>query len=206
MIGVLHSGGIDSTAVMQYYLNQGERVQPIVVNYGQIMASTEIHQSKAIAKYLKVSPPVILDIKSVKELIPLHPLMSGKTKPQKSFKQDFRSQFFPNRNLLLLSVASIYCYQKNISEMALGIISGGNTGYADTGKPFLKMANKMFFDSVGINILAPLITWNKQRVVKYLTSHHIDINITFSCNTRSKSHCGQCASCIERKIAMSALK
>src|SRR5271169_4913513 len=56
---VLLSGGIDSTACLAYYLNEGFRVDALFVNYGQIGASKELQAAKAICRHFRIRLRVV---------------------------------------------------------------------------------------------------------------------------------------------------
>ncbi|MBK9333895.1 MAG: 7-cyano-7-deazaguanine synthase [Ignavibacteria bacterium] len=107
MICVLHSGGIDSTAVIQYYLNLNKIVQPLFIDYGQISAKTEFKYSQKIANYFKINKPFFVNLRKFRDINPDHSLFSGKDRG--NFHDSFKNQFFPNRNLLLLTIGSVYC-------------------------------------------------------------------------------------------------
>jgi 7-cyano-7-deazaguanine synthase len=201
MICVLHSGGIDSTGVVQYYLNRAKEIQLTFVDYGQVMASTEREHSMKVARFFGVKPPVTLDLSGIRKILPRHPLIAGATKPAPKLAQSFASQYFPNRNLLLLVTASLFCFDRGYEGIALGIIDAGR-GYADTNAKFVKLVSALFSDSVHMSVLAPLVNWNKQRVVSYLIKNGFDPAKTFSCNVQARHHCNRCASCIERKWAL----
>jgi 7-cyano-7-deazaguanine synthase len=177
-------------------------VQPIHVNYGQAAELTEWSFCKTIAKKLKLNNPLKIDAE-LKHVFSKHCLISGKTKNhKKGFLKKFAEEFFPNRNLFILTIASIYCYQNQINTIALGIIDGGSFSYSDTDYAFLKKANRLFNHTLDINIEAPLIKWDKQKVAQYLKKNKFDLCNTYSCNIKPNIPCGRCAACLERNAVL----
>jgi 7-cyano-7-deazaguanine synthase len=202
-VSVLHSGGIDSTGVLLWYLSRNVEVQPLFVNYAQVAAATEWKHSNLIAKKLGIPPPIRLNA-GVKQIYSSHSLISGRktTRKKEGVLGHLIEEFFPNRNLFLLTVASVYCYQNHIDTIALGIIDGGDYGYTDTNPAFLRKANQLFRHTLNMEVKAPLISWSKQKVIQYIQSKGFDVANTYSCNVRSQKPCGKCAGCLERQMSL----
>ena len=202
-ICVLHSGGIDSTAVLLWYLHkQKKEVIPLHIDYGQINESTEWERCLAIAKQLELTRPVKIEA-GLKNLCSDHRIISGKKKTSSNdFLDHLAAEFFPNRNLYLLTLASVFCYKNHINTIALGIIDGGTYSYTDTDLSFLRKVNSLFNHTLNITVEAPLIKWDKQKVIRFLNKNNFDVNLTYSCNTKSQTPCGKCAACQERNIAL----
>lgn len=202
-ICVLHSGGMDSTCVILWYLSRHYDIQTIYIDYGQATAPTEWNYCKLVAGLLHLPSPVKITGR-LNHLIKSHSLISGKKKKysEECLINNFLDEFFPNRNLYLLTLASIYCFQNNINEIALGIIDGGEFSYTDTNAGFLRKANSLFSHTLNIKVNAPLIKWDKQHVVQYLKSNNMPVENTYSCNIQNIKPCGKCAGCIERNLSL----
>ncbi|MEZ5045678.1 MAG: 7-cyano-7-deazaguanine synthase [Chitinophagaceae bacterium] len=200
MIGVLHSSGMDSTAVLLWYLQKKKKVQPIFIDYGQKAAKKEWAATQKIAHLLKLPKPVRcvskVNIEDWK-----HIMMNKTASKKKDYEEYFYQEFFPNRNTFLLSVASMYCAQHHIHQLALGIIDGGDSCYSDTNKTFVRKINTLFNHTLQINVKAPLIEWDKKRVADFLSEMKFPIHYTYSCNI-SNVPCGLCASCIDRATTL----
>jgi 7-cyano-7-deazaguanine synthase len=203
-ICVLHSGGLDSTAALFFYLSRGFRVQGLHVDYGQAAASTEKKFARELSNDLGIAAPI--EVRSpIGKILPDHMMMDGL---QNNFSSKDRferlsDEFFPNRNLFLLTLASVYCHGHRCNTIALGIIDSGEFSYSDTDQYFLRYARRLFGHTVDMEIEAPLIRWNKKRVVKYIRKAGLNPNKTYSCNTQAPRPCERCASCLERRAALS---
>src|SRR5512133_1849103 len=200
---VLHSGGVDSTALLQRYVNRRTHVQTLFVDYGQAAGRTELERGRLIARDFGIDAPVVVDVRSLADLLPAHPLISGRMAVGESYEKKSALEFFPNRNLLLLTAASIYCSQRGIGRVAIGIL-GGRSRYGDTTAGFVHLTNLLFALSTRVKVSAPLLGWTKRRAIEYLTKNRFDVSQTYSCNVRSGDACGRCASCIERDRAIAS--
>lgn len=198
-ICVLLSGGIDSSATALHYKTSGYSVFPLFIDYGQAAAESELKASRRVAKYLQLPAPAVIRINKLSQL--KHPLVNARSS-NKSLQGKFKKEYFPNRNLLLLSIATVYAHANKIKLIALGIKDGGAFSYPDTREAFLQKVNVLFWESDKMEVLAPFIKWQKKKVIKFLTDQNFDISITYSCNVQSGKPCGSCNSCIEKKRAI----
>lgn len=205
-ICVLHSGGLDSTAVLLWYQKKRYQTRSLYIDYGQTTAPTEWKTVKQIHRLLKLPDPIkIMGALEIPNLV--HRLLQhGVYKRKKEdFVDHFQAEYFPNRNIYLLTLASMYCYSIRYNDIALGIIDGGDYGYPDTSNVFLKQVDKLFKHTLNMRVHAPFITWNKNQIVQFLNSNGFPPEATYSCNIHSKLACGSCAACTERTIALKSI-
>ncbi len=82
-----------------------------------------------------------------------------------SYDEWYKSEFFPpNRNLILLTLASNYAYKMDIDDIAIGIVGHS---YKDTSKNFLNSFEKCMESSLKkVNIIAPFAGEKKGRGFK----------------------------------------
>ena len=52
-------------------------------------------------------------------------------------------------------------------------------------------------------MIAPFAGLTKDDVVRYGWERGFDYGLTYSCQQQSGAHCGRCAGCIERDVALS---
>jgi 7-cyano-7-deazaguanine synthase len=171
---ILHSGGLDSTALIDFYLRQGHNVSLLHISYGQLSQKKEILAVKTISKFYRV------------QFINVHvrtPI-------------SFRDGFVMGRNFFFASSGLTFAALKS-GQIAMGLHKG--TGYVDSTNEFVRLCNEFYtLYSNGLVILtAPFLQWNKMQIYKYCLSQEVPINLTYSCELGLKQPCGKCSSCKE---------
>ena len=183
----LVSGGIDSTTLLFRLIKNDHKVIPLFVNYGQKAIKKELLAAKRICRSLKLKMHVI-------DASGLSSISSGLTDNSIS---SIKNPFFPNRNLILLSIGSAFAINHSCAVIAIGFIAGSD--FADQSKIFLKHAEKILSYGRKITILAPMIELNKLEVVRLAKEYKIPLNFTYSCYSGKEKPCKRCLSCIDRK-------
>lgn len=169
---VLLSGGIDSTACVQFYKNQGLDVQSIFIDYGQKSANNEKKSARAVARYYKTQ---IIFINSGTKVEDLSGVILG-------------------RNASLLFTVFMH-QQLTKGILALGIHSG--TDYPDSTPIFTKHIQSIFdlYTNGKVKIGTPFLKWSKGDIWEYLKAENAPINLTYSCELGLEQPCGNCISC-----------
>jgi 7-cyano-7-deazaguanine synthase len=176
-IYLLLGGGTDSAALIPFYLRQQVSIQAIHFNYGQPSFAGEDRAVSKIADHYK---------------IPLSKLNLG-------FQPKCTKGEYHSRNaILLLSAASIVADRKG--RVAIGIHSG--TPYYDCSAGFLSDIQRVFdgyFNGL-IQVEAPFLNFSKQDIYQYCKLTNVPTHMTFSCEQLSDRACGQCPSCLDRRM------
>jgi 7-cyano-7-deazaguanine synthase len=201
---VVFSGGQDSTTCLAYALRKYEEVHCITFDYGQ-RHSEEIDIARKLTEKFDI-PHNILDVSLLNDLsvssltranIPVQKYEStqGNTLP---------NTFVPGRNILFLTLASIYAYQISATTIITGVSETDFSGYPDCRGEFITALDKAI--SLGlnknINIETPLLNLNKAEtwaMADYYGVLEIIKNETLTCYNGIKSEgCGNCPSCFLR--------
>lgn len=198
---VLLSGGIDSTGLIHYYKRLRYSVYPLLINYGQKAFHSEKKSSLFIVNHFGTNNLRIIDLKNI-SLQSDNPLIIGYRRKLVSYRKKSNAEYFPNRNLFLLTVASIYAKENSIDKISIGIIDSGPNSYPDTTNQFLRKVNQLFKKVENISIEAPFVNKNKIFIINSLKKSDFEISFTYSCNIRSNKPCLNCASCIERTFSL----
>jgi 7-cyano-7-deazaguanine synthase len=185
----LVSGGIDSSTMLLRLKNDGYKVTPIFINYGQKVLKRETEACEAVCD--------ILDLKNKLSLINIPHIgeICEKLRPDK--------HFFPFRNLIFLTIAAFYAYNLGINRIAIGIIKDIQP-FPDCTNTFCLKTKEALTEAIGyppFDILAPLISMEKFEVIRYGMKHNFKYELTYSCYKGRKKHCGECPACISRKKA-----
>jgi 7-cyano-7-deazaguanine synthase len=174
---VLLSGGIDSTASIEFYLRQKFNVKALFINYGQIAAKKELVAAKKIANHYKIK----LDKVVVRNLM------------------TFSSGEIIGRNAFLLTTALLNFKQKN-GIISIGIHDG--TTYPDCTKKFIKDMQEIFdiYKNGAIQIGVPFLDFKKIEIWAYSQEHKVPLDLTYSCELGKMQPCGKCLSCKDLEI------
>lgn len=173
---ILLSGGIDSTACIEYYKKNGFKIECLFVDFGQKSLRQEQNAVKKITKFYKVQYEKV-------KCIGYKSLPKG---------------VIQGRNMFLISTALMYTKIKS-GIIALGIHSG--TDYVDCSQQFTSQINNLFDLYTGGKIIlgAPFIQFNKAEVLQYCFEMKVPVELTYSCELGLKQPCNKCSSCKDLK-------
>lgn len=197
---LLLSGGIDSVVLLYWLIENKYKVYPLHINYGQTTNESEIKAIKQILSKELLSHTFFMDVPS---LITMGSgTLTGEYPKQVGSREAWHEkEFFPNRNLILLTLASSYSSNIDINKISIGVV--GRNSYSDTKNSFLKSAQKTLSLSLNpIEIIAPFAGRSRKEVIRSAIDFNVPIELTFSCNSHSGNHCLFCNSCLERQQAL----
>lgn len=201
-VAALASGGLDS-AIMLAELAKSSQVYPIYVQAGLVWEESEKSSLENFLTALgktKISPVTYLSV-PVAEILGSHWSVTGDDVPDAQAPDE--EMFVPGRNILLISLAAVWCSTHDVSRIAIGSL-GGN--------PFPD-ATPEFFSSFGstlsagldheINIEAPFRDRKKSDLIREYADMPIELSLTCA-QPSGTSHCGDCNKCTERQQAFLA--
>jgi 7-cyano-7-deazaguanine synthase len=112
--------------------------------------------------------------------------------------------FVPGRNILFLTLASIYAYQVGAEAVITGVCETESSGYPDCGDEFVKVLNSAIHLGMDykVRIETPLMRLNKAETWA-LADYHQQFDLiryrTLTCyNGIMGSGCGDCDACTLR--------
>jgi len=175
-VAVLLSGGIDSSACVDFYASQALEVHPLFVDYGQPASRAELQSAIAICRFYEISLQKVA--------------LSGPKIPP--FGEIF------GRNLMLLSVALLNT-GLSPSLIALGIHAG--TRYFDCTPTFFRLCNQIMegYSDGRTRIAAPFLRMDKAKVWAYCAQNKVPVHLTWSCEASSAKPCRKCLSCKDKE-------
>ncbi len=199
MVGILTSGGIDSSILLaEASLSQAE-VTPLFVRGGLFWEEAELFWLKRFIHALHASnirSLIELEVPSGRLYGRTHWSVNGEDSPgQQSADPEV---YLPGRNLLTLAFAGTYAALHHIDEIWLGILKGNP--FSDATEPFLKNMEMVIHQAMSKNVAikAPYHDLSKVEVLK--KGVHLPLELTFSCLSPIKNDpCGKCNKCAERK-------
>lgn len=200
---LIYSGGIDSTVLLYDLLNSGHDVQALSVNYGQ-RHGKELDCAKSLCKQLHVEHHVA-------DLTALNPLLSGSSLtsphvqvPEGHYEDEsMKATVVPNRNMILLSIATGWAMSTGASSVSYAAHSGDRAIYPDCREEFADAMNSVMeiagWDKVSLN--RPFSSLTKADIVKLGDELGVPFEQTWSCYKGGQVHCGVCGTCVERREA-----
>ncbi len=198
---VVFSGGQDSTTCLVQALQQYDEVHCVTFDYGQ-RHQQEIDVARDLVLSLGAAAHKVLDVRLLNELA-----ISSLTRdniPVPDFDPEatgLPSTFVPGRNILFLTLASIYAYQVNAEAVISGVCETDFSGYPDCRDEFVKALNHAIELGMAkaVRFETPLMWLNKAETWA-LADHWQHLKLireeTLTCYNGIKgTGCGQCAAC-----------
>lgn len=199
-VGLLLSGGLDSSILLGQLLRQGHQVQPFYVRAGLVWEAEEF---RAICRYLAavstsaVRRLVVLEV-PLGDLYQDHWSVTGEGVPDA--ESDDSAVYLPGRNALLTVKAALWCQMHQIDTLMLGVL--GSSPFADASAEFFASLEAALNLGAGpkIHLARPLAEMDKRQVMQ--RSGGLPLELTFSCiSPVGGLHCGRCNKCRERSLA-----
>jgi 7-cyano-7-deazaguanine synthase len=182
---VLLSGGIESI-ILTYDIRPS---LAITVDYGQKSATSEIKASQFICKKLEIPHEIIkVDISTFINRL-----------------SNTKDEWIPFRNQFIITLSSIVCIEKEISELYIGSILE-DSKFKDGSSDFIKkMSDLLSLQEGNLKLIAPYHNISIFDLVEKINIPLSLISIAHSC-TSSNIPCGQCNSCFKYYEVFEILK
>ena len=204
----LLSGGLDSATATAIAIEKGHQVIGLSFNYGQrhhreLIAATEL------ARHLNLIEHKIIDINigswggssltDMKKELPLHGVKEG----------EIPNTYVPGRNTVFIAIGLSLAEARGANQLVLGINAMDYSGYPDCRADYIdayqnlaKLSSKSGREGNEIKLWAPLIHWNKVKIIQEAIRLNVPIESTWSCYSGKNKPCGLCDSCRIRNTAL----
>jgi len=199
-VGLLLSGGLDSSVLLGHLLRQRHRVQPFYVRSQLIWQREELAAAERFLRAVasaQLEKLVILDL-PLGDLYAEHWSVTGCGIPSAATPDD--AVYLPGRNALLVIKAALWCRLHGIGQLALAVLA--SNPFADATDAFFHDFESALGRATGgrIRITRPFGRLDKRRVMEL--GRGLPLELTFSCiSPVGEMHCGQCNKCAERNAA-----
>jgi 7-cyano-7-deazaguanine synthase len=203
-IGLLLSGGLDSSILLGRLLEQGETVQPFYIRSGLFWQEAELLAVRDYATAWSATalrPLVTLDL-PLADVYGEHWCVTGRQVPD--FGSPDEAVYLPGRNALLVIKAALWCQLQNVPALALGTLA--SNPFADATPAFFQDVETALNRGCGsrLRIVRPLEQFDKRQVMELGRGY--PLALTFSCiSPHGRQHCGSCNKCAERQAAFRLL-
>lgn len=202
---ILLSGGMDSGVLLAWANARYDRIHCLSFDYGSKHGTREYEKARELAKHYGASLKRIA-LPFMDELFSSSLLSSGEDIPEGPYaEENISSTVVPFRNGIMLSIAVGYAENQGISTVLIASHGGDHPIYPDCRLSFTEAMSRAAREGTfnGVSVLAPFASFDKKDVADLGRKLGFDFRMTYSCYRGSELHCGRCATCLERKAALS---
>jgi 7-cyano-7-deazaguanine synthase len=200
---VMLSGGLDSATCLYWAKEKFSDVSAITFNcYDRIQKEKEA--AVQLAKRASLSDFLEIDIPFIKECSDF-----GIGNCQKS---DSRwSSYVPARNLIFYSIAAHFAEFLDIKWIVGGHNFDDGSFFKDATKNYIEKINSLFEHGSLFSthdpcvILTPLGKMDRKHIISLAINLKVPLELTWSCHTKARRHCGECYACVQRLDAFRSL-
>lgn len=206
------SGGLDSVT-MAYLLRKrwltddGDQLTLVSFDYGQRHVK-ELGYAAQAARTLDAEH-VIVAMPELAQLLPSALTSADIDVPHGHYAADnMRATVVPNRNAIMLSIATGIAVARGAEFVATGVHAGDHAVYPDCRPEFIEaMGAAMRVANEGFaypefSIAAPYMYRSKTFIAAQAGELGVPIIDTWSCYEGGEIHCGACGTCVERREAL----
>ena len=207
---ILFSGGLDSSTCVAIAKAQGFTPYALSFRYHQ-RHEVELEAARRVARQLNVAHHLILDVPlgAIGGSALTADISVPKDRDVAEMESEIPVTYVPARNTVFLSLALAWAEVLPAQDIFIGVNALDYSGYPDCRPEFVQafetMANLAIKEAVEgrlkITVHAPLMQWNKARIIQEGMKLGVDYGLTHSCYDPSPEGlaCGRCDSCLLRK-------
>lgn len=198
------SGGMDSATLAWHYAKHGHRLYLVGFDYGQ-RHRRELDSLIEIADLLDADANII-DLSHLGTFLHGSALTSDEVDvPDGHYAEEtMRATVVPNRNAIMLSIATGIAVAEGAQIVATGVHAGDHFIYPDCRPEFFApfteamRAGNDGFTVDGFRLEAPFIRMTKANIAAHGHALGVPYEVTWSCYKGGDIHCGRCGTCVER--------
>ncbi|MCH7977390.1 MAG: 7-cyano-7-deazaguanine synthase QueC [Acidobacteria bacterium] len=199
---VLLSGGMDSCVTTAMAAREC-RLAALHVSYGQLTEARERRAFEQIADFYEITERLHVDQSYLRRIGG-----SALTDPSISLREadleaaDIPASYVPFRNAHFLAAAVSWAETIGASRIYIGAVEADSSGYPDCRPEYYQVYNRLIAagtrPETRIEIVTPLITLQKQEIVKKGIELDAPFHLSWSCYRSQEMACGRCDSCALR--------
>jgi 7-cyano-7-deazaguanine synthase len=199
----LVSGGMDSCVTAAIANNKNDELAFLHVSYGQRTEARERRAFAELADHYGVTKRLVASIAYLKQ-IGGSSLTDEKIQVAEAnlASREIPTSYVPFRNSHLLSIATSWAEVIGAHRIYIGAVAEDSSGYPDCRPEFYEAFQRTI--DVGtkpetrIEIVTPVISLRKSKIVKLGVELRAPLHLTWSCYQAEERACGRCDSCALR--------
>jgi 7-cyano-7-deazaguanine synthase len=195
---VLLSGGIDSATAL--YLTRQETDEIYTLN----MIYTEAHDSEAEASKRLAAAAQVREHLGI--YLPFYKDLEKRYHPSPS--TEISPAYIPARNIVFYGIAAAYAETLGADRVVFGSNSDDAKELPDARPEFVRLMNELLrigtktgHEGGTIDIVNPLMGYNKNNVLRLALKLNVPLELTWSCYGDASTPCGKCRGCRTRQKA-----
>lgn len=201
---VIYSGGMDSFTLLNEVHRSGKEIYALSFDYGQ-RHKKELHYAARVCQKQNIHHKVV-NISAINDLIGGSSLTDDIEVPEGHYEDENMQQtVVPNRNMILLSLATGYAVSLGIEEVYYGAHGGDHMIYPDCRPEFVEKMNNVceIANYQKVMICTPYLNINKIDILTKGLAMNLDYSDSWTCYNGREKACGKCGACQERLEAFS---
>jgi 7-cyano-7-deazaguanine synthase len=198
-VGILYSGGLDSAALVAYYLNKGFSVWPVYVKSGLQWESSELRSAIRFLRALNSRRLKKVQVARL-NLERAYDFNWSRTGTVPNRRSRDAAVFLPARNLLLTTKAMLILSAVGVFDIATATLKGNP--FRDASSSYFRKLADVLSGAFGprIRIHLPFRESTKSEIIARL--RRFPLHLSMSCIDPARGvHCGRCNKCAERQRA-----
>lgn len=200
---LLASGGLDSTTMAYWLIDQGIDFIPLFIDYGQHCAITEFETLMKVLPANYKDKVEFIDIKSIYKYSNSKFIKSANLWDEEITADDL---YIPYRNLLMLTVGATFAQTLGYANVYSAFINSNHAKEIDCSNEFFEKMEGMLIDYGSVKINMPFRYLSKYEVAQIGLNLGAAIGSTFSCQASSAVPCGACPNCVDRLDALKKIE
>lgn len=199
---LIYSGGMDSTVMLYKYAK--EISLAVTFTHGARQDESQTECAKKNCKRLGINHMVI-PLEFIGQYFKSSILKGGDDVPHGKYgAENMKSTVVPFRNGIMLAVAAGLAESNGLDTILIANHSGDHAVYPDCRPEFIKAMDAAVEAGTyaGLRVVSPFCNISKRDIALIGREIGVPFEDTYSCYEGSPIHCGECATCLERKEAL----
>jgi 7-cyano-7-deazaguanine synthase len=200
---LLASGGLDSTTLAYWLMNEGVDFIPLFIKYGQHCAQTELETLREVLPPEKIDKLEIIDVSDIYSKSKSKFIKQADLWEEKIVADDL---YLPYRNILLLTIGASFAQTIGYNSLYSAFINSNHAKEIDCSKEFFQNMGSILGEYGTVKIEMPFLTMSKYEVAQIGIKLKAPIGKTFSCQASATIPCGACPNCVDRLQAIKKIE
>ena len=201
---IIVSGGMDSITMLYEY--KEDIALGISFDYGSNHNAREIPLAQMHCQRLGI-PHITIPLDFMHQHFKSSLLEGAEAIPEGHYSaENMASTVVPFRNGIMLAIACGMAESRGLKKVMIANHGGDHTIYPDCRPEFIRSMSEAMTcgTDTHVEVFAPYTSITKSEIARHGKALGIDYSETWSCYKGGITHCGRCATCIERKEALLA--